>query len=96
MLLDPQRTVYRSFGLGSSYFKVMRFGSLLKYSEYRAGDRDFPDVPPHLLEDLYQMGGDYLLDDKGRVLLSHPSKDPMDRPSVAAILRAADPAGRSL
>ena len=47
--------VYRSFGLGSSYAKVMRFGCLLKYSEYRAVDRDFPDVPPHLLEDIYQV-----------------------------------------
>lgn len=95
MLLDPQRKVYRSFGLGSSYAKVMSFGCLLLYSEYGAVDRDFPDVPPHLLEDIYQMGGDFLLDEAGKVLLSHPSKNPMDRPSVKTILQAVDSSGCS-
>lgn len=47
--------VYRGFGLGSSYAKVMKFGCLLLYSEYGAVDRDFPDVPPRLLEDIYQV-----------------------------------------
>ncbi|CAG5928458.1 unnamed protein product [Menidia menidia] len=89
MLLDPQRKIYRSFGLGSSYAKVMRFGCLLQYSEFVAAGRDFPDVPPRLLEDIYQMGGDFLLDDGGKVLLRHPSKIPLDRPSVDAILQAA-------
>lgn len=95
MLLDPQRKVYRTFGLGSSYSKVMKFGCLLKYSEYGAADRDFPDVPRHLLEDIYQMGGDFLLDEAGKVLLSHPCKTPMDRPTVKAILQAVDPSGCS-
>ncbi|KAK5852660.1 hypothetical protein PBY51_006510 [Eleginops maclovinus] len=90
MLLDPQRKVYRSFGLGSSYAKVMKFGCLLRYSEYGAVDRDFPDMPHKMLEDIYQLGGDFLLDEAGKVLLCHPSKNPMDRPSVEAILRAAD------
>lgn len=93
MLLDPQRKVYRSFGLGSSYTKVMRFGCLLQYGEYGAVDRDFPDVPPHLLEDIYQMGGDFLLDEAGNVLLSHRPKNPLDRPTVQLILQAAEPAG---
>lgn len=47
--------IYRSFGLGSSYAKVMKFGCLLQYSEYGAAGRDFPDVPHHLLEDIYQV-----------------------------------------
>lgn len=93
MLLDPQRKVYRTFGLGSSYSKVMKFGCLLKYSEYRAVDRDFPNVPPRLLEDIYQLGGDFLLDEAGKVLLSHPSKTPMDRPTVKTILQAVDSSG---
>eukprot|EP00064_Thunnus_orientalis_P019427 superscaffoldBa00004860_g19545 len=88
-----QLEVYRSFGLGSSYTKVMRFGCLLQYGEYGAVDRDFPDVPPHLLEDIYQMGGDFLLDEAGNVLLSHRPKNPLDRPTVQLILQAAEPAG---
>lgn len=47
--------VYRSFGLGSSYAKVMKFSCLLHYSEYRTANIDFPDFPPRLLEDLYQV-----------------------------------------
>uniref|UniRef100_A0A3P9I8B4 Selenoprotein L n=1 Tax=Oryzias latipes TaxID=8090 RepID=A0A3P9I8B4_ORYLA len=90
MLLDPQRKVYRSFGLGSSYSKVLKFDCLLKYSEYPTSNRDFPDIPPRLLEDLYQMGGDFLLDDTGKVLLSHPSKSPLDRPSVSDILKVVE------
>lgn len=89
MLLDPQRKIYRSFGLGSSFAKVMKFGCLLQYSEYGAAGRDFPDFPPHLLEDIYQLGGDFLLDAAGKVLLSHPSKNPLDRPSVTDILQVA-------
>lgn len=90
MLLDPQRKIYRSFGLGSSYSRVMRFGCLLQYSEYGAVDRDFPDIPPRLLEDIYQMGGDFLIDDTGKVLLSHPCKTPLDRPSSSHLLKAVD------
>lgn len=37
-----------------------------------------------------QMGGDFLLDEAGKVLLSHACKNPLDRPSVNDILRAAD------
>ncbi|KAF3850178.1 hypothetical protein F7725_019897 [Dissostichus mawsoni] len=59
-----------------------------KYSEYPAVGRDFPDMPPHM-EDIYQLGGDFLLDEAGKVLLCHPSKSPMDRPSVEDILQAA-------
>lgn len=92
IVLDQQRKVYRSFGLGSSYAKVMKFGCLLQYSEYGAVDRDFPDVPHRLLEDIYQMGGDFLLDAAGRVLLSHPCKTPLDRPTLRDVLQAADPA----
>lgn len=47
--------IYRSFGLGSSYAKVMKFGCLLQYSEYGAVERDFPDVPHRLLKDIYQV-----------------------------------------
>lgn len=91
MLLDQQRDIYRSFGLGSSYLKVMRFDCLLTYSEYGAVDRDFPDIPSRLQEDLYQMGGDFLVDETGKVILCHPCKTPLDRPSVEDILKAADP-----
>ncbi|KAM3603393.1 uncharacterized protein V6R79_021384 [Siganus canaliculatus] len=91
LVLDPQRKIYRSFGLGSSYAKVIKFDILLQYSEFGAVDRDFPEVPPRLSEDIYQMGGNFLLDEAGKVILCHPCKNPLDRPSVKEILQAADP-----
>lgn len=36
----------------------MKFSCLLRYSEYEAGDRDFPDVPSRLLEDIFQVQTD--------------------------------------
>lgn len=47
--------IYQNFGLGSSYASVMKFGCLLTYSEYGAVGRDFPEFPPGLLEDIYQV-----------------------------------------
>lgn len=47
--------VYRSFGLGSSYAHVMRFDCMLRYSEYEANDRNFPDFPSYLLGNIYQV-----------------------------------------
>uniref|UniRef100_A0A3Q2PMY4 Uncharacterized protein n=1 Tax=Fundulus heteroclitus TaxID=8078 RepID=A0A3Q2PMY4_FUNHE len=55
MLLDSQRQVYRSFGLGSSFSRVLKFGCLMRFSEYSVADRDFPDFPYRLLEDIYQV-----------------------------------------
>lgn len=117
--------VYRSFGLGSSYAHVMRFDCMLRYSEYEANDRNFPDFPSYLLGNIYQvditfswsskcefdgmsegngplqydhrlvfqMGGDFLLDEGGKVLFSHRCKTPLDRPTVQDILQAADSTG---
>lgn len=47
--------VYQSFGLGSSYADVMRFDCLLRYSEYEANGRNFPDFPSLLLGNIYQV-----------------------------------------
>uniref|UniRef100_A0A8C4ZYY4 Alkyl hydroperoxide reductase subunit C/ Thiol specific antioxidant domain-containing protein n=1 Tax=Gadus morhua TaxID=8049 RepID=A0A8C4ZYY4_GADMO len=77
MLLDPQRTIYRAFGLGSSYAKVLKFDFLLQMAECKVAGRKLPD-----------MGGDFLLDQEGKVLLSHPSQHPLDRPAMADLLAA--------
>lgn len=37
----------------------------------------------------FQLGGDFLLDNTGKVLLSHPSKSPLDRLSLTDVLQAA-------
>lgn len=88
MLLDPQRTIYRAFGLGSSYAKVLKFDFLLEVSECVVAGREIPDVSNRLLGDIWQMGGDFLLDQEGKVLLSHRSQHPLDRPAMADLLAA--------
>lgn len=89
MLHDADRTVYKAFGLGSSFSKVMRFDYLLRYSELTVANRKFPEVPPQFIDDVFQMGGDYVLDQEGRVIHSHPCRSPLDRPTVGQILAVA-------
>ncbi|KAI7799801.1 selenoprotein L [Triplophysa rosa] len=88
MLFDEERAVYRTLGLGSSFAKVMKFKSLLHYSELLAMNRPFPEVPPQFIDDLFQMGGDFVLDEGGKVIFSYRCISPVDRPSAAQILAA--------
>jgi hypothetical protein len=39
-------------------------------------------------EDLFQLGGDFVLDGAGRLVFAYPSKTSTDRPSVAGLLDA--------
>lgn len=88
MLFDEERAVYQAFSLGSSFAKVMKFKSLLHYSEFMVMNRQFPEVPPQFIDDLFQMGGDFVLDEGGKVIFSYRCKSPVDRPSPAQILGA--------
>ncbi|CAL8314500.1 unnamed protein product [Lota lota] len=80
--------MYRAFGLSSSYAKVLKFDFLLQMAEYKIAGREHPDVPHRLLGDIYQTGGDFVLDQEGKVRLSHPSQHPLDRPAMADLLVA--------
>ena len=39
-------------------------------------------------EDLFQLGGDFVLDEAGRLVFAYPSKTSTDRPSVTVLLDA--------
>ncbi|KAL7872486.1 hypothetical protein SRHO_G00074690 [Serrasalmus rhombeus] len=88
MVFDPERKVYQAFSLGSSFSKVMNFSNLLRYSEYHVTKRSFPQVPLQFIHDLFQMGGDFVLDEGGAVMFSHRCQSPVDRPSAEHILAA--------
>ncbi|KAM9707630.1 peroxiredoxin-like 2C [Menidia menidia] len=88
MLLDPDRKIYAAFGLGASVKKVLNFGNMLLYAEYVADNTEFPRGLPSIQDDMFQLGGDFLLDKHGRVLFSHSCQSPLDRPSVEDILSA--------
>ena len=53
--------IYKAFGLGSSYAKVMKFNNMLQYSEYIVLQRAFPQVPPQFIDDLYQVNQNFNL-----------------------------------
>uniref|UniRef100_W5NFI6 Uncharacterized protein n=1 Tax=Lepisosteus oculatus TaxID=7918 RepID=W5NFI6_LEPOC len=88
MLLDPERRIYNAFGLGSSVYKVWSFSSLFLYAEYKVSNCQFLQTPANVVNDIYQFGGDFVLDDDGKVIYFHPSKTPADRPTVTALLTA--------
>ncbi|KAG7460968.1 hypothetical protein MATL_G00204600 [Megalops atlanticus] len=88
MLLDPEKKIYSAFGLGASYAKVLKFNTMLEYGEYTVQQRTFPQAQPNIIKDIYQLGGDFVLDEGGKVIYSHPSKSPRDRPAVSEILAA--------
>ncbi|XP_076605164.1 prostamide/prostaglandin F synthase-like [Chaetodon auriga] len=86
MLLDPDRKMYGAFGLEASLKKVLNFSNMLLYAEYVVDNMEFPRGLPSIQDDMFQLGGDFVLDEHGRVLFSHCCQSPIDRPSVEDIL----------
>ena len=85
ILFDPQRSVYAAYGLGRSALRSWSPSTLAFYLRalFRGERLPAPRGDPH------QMGGDFLLDRSGRLLLAHLSRDPVDRPDIATLLAAA-------
>lgn len=91
LLADPERKAYDAFALKRlSWFQVFSLATLkLYYKLLREGMRR----EDHGKEDIYQGGGDFLLDREGNVLFAQRSHDPADRPSAEALLREIDRLG---
>jgi peroxiredoxin len=89
MLADPQRVAYRMFGLKRlSWFHVFSAATLKLYVKLlREGWKRKRDYGGG---DIYQGGGDFLLDAQGNILFAHRSRDPADRPSPEKLLRELD------
>jgi peroxiredoxin len=88
LLADPSRIAYQAFALKRlSWFRTFSPATLRLYFQLlRAGQerRDYGK------EDVYQAGGDFIIDRKGNVLFAQPSRDPADRPPAATLLQAID------
>lgn len=52
-------------------------------------------VPMYEDDDPYQLGGDFIIDRCGMVIMAHPSTNPVDRPSVDKILTTLDQSSNS-
>jgi len=88
LLADPERKLYQAFDLKAlAWRKVFSPATLKLYLKlFRKGLY----LEDYGKEDIYQTGGDFLLDRGGNVLFAHRSEDPSDRPSIANLLKAID------
>jgi hypothetical protein len=85
---DPKREAYRAFTLKRlSWFRVFSPPTLKLYWKLLREGRVRTDYGG---EDIYQGGGDFLLDRAGNILFAHRSLDPADRPSVKRLLEEID------
>lgn len=88
MLADPKRTAYEAFALTRlSWFRVFSPATLWLYLKLLRKGSERQDYGR---EDIYQTGGDFLIDQRGTLLFAHRSQDPSDRPSVSKLLREID------
>lgn len=83
VLVDPDRAVYRSYGLGrGSRRKVFGPRVLWAYAKLmrRGGRLARPG------EDPLQLGGDFVIGRDGTIIFAFRSADPVDRPAVDDLL----------
>ena len=83
-LLDPDRKLYRQFGLRRSVVKTWKAAMLMTHTH-----RAVAKLPPALAgkgDDMNVMGGDFILDSSGTLVYSYICKVPRDRPEIADLL----------
>jgi peroxiredoxin len=93
---DPERAAYRAFGLERTSWLTF-FRPRVLWGYFRGMLRGYGVKKPYAGEDMLQLGGDFVLDRRRRVVFAYPSADPADRPGVPAVLAAlpsAPPMGR--
>lgn len=86
MLMDPDRNIYKFFGLKRSILRVWNISTLTYYAEQLAAERSLPHAIENIEDDPHQMGGDFVLNSSGNLTMIHCSKTPMDRPSVDVLI----------
>ncbi len=85
---DPKREAYRAFTVKRlSWFHVFSPATLKLYGKLLREGRVRADYGR---DDIYQGGGDFLLDRTGNILFAHRSIDPADRPSARKLLEVID------
>ena len=89
ILIDSTREVYKGYGmLSASFWDIWGFKTWQVYlKEILKGNK-----PIKSDGDIYQRGGDVLIDPDGVVRLHHIGEGPADRPSVEQILKGINAA----
>ena len=80
VLSDPERKAYQAFGLGrTSFWGILRPGVLWRYLKLMF--EGWQPRKPGAQADLWQLGGDFIVDREGKVVFAYPSANATDRPS---------------
>jgi len=88
ILADPNRTTYQALNLKRlSWFNVFSPATLRLYLKLL---REGKKLENYGKDDIYQTGGDFLLDRQGNILFAHQSQDPADRPTTTKLLEEID------
>jgi len=85
---DPERAAYRALNLQRlSLFRVFSPATLKRYLQllFKGMKQE-----PYGGDDIYQSGGDFLLDRQGYIFFAHRSEDPADRPEAARLVVEID------
>jgi alkyl hydroperoxide reductase subunit AhpC len=82
LLLDPDRRVYRAYGLERSVARTWTPRVVWYYFRQLAAGRRLGPIE----SDPHQLGGDFIIDTRGIVRFAHREWDPVDRPPVARLL----------
>lgn len=83
-LIDQELATYHAYGLKHSALRAWSPRSLIYYAKARLQGRETLGNRG----DTHQLGGDFVVGGNGRLLLAHPSRDPVDRPSIDQLLQA--------
>lgn len=91
LVSDPERAAYRAFGLERTSWRIiLRPGVVLRY--LRLLVRGWRPQRARQGEDVFQLGGDFVLDGEGRLVFAYRSAEPTDRPAVEVLLQAVQQA----
>ena len=88
LLLDPSKETYARWGLGrTNVFGAMLSPSLnVRYVQLLMRGERFLGLAP----DMFQLGGDFVVDPSGRVIFAHAMRNNGDRASVASLIEAME------
>lgn len=84
---DVEREAYQAFALGATNLRgFLRLGVIWHY--LKLVFRGWIPKKPAERTDIWQLGGDFVIDAAGVLRYSHPSTDAADRPSNDELLKA--------
>jgi len=78
--VDQDRQLYKSLNLDESISKVWNMSTMVYYAEQMAAQRPLHQVVSG--DNIHQMGGDFVLNDKCELIFAYRSQTPPERPTI--------------